>query len=81
MAQLLGEISAYTRVRSSEFKTKLVSPFTVAGRVRPTQHRRPQPVQASFAVVERLHVAEAKNSIVPAPTLGCVRPIEEVSAA
>jgi hypothetical protein len=29
-------------------------------------------------VVERLHVREAQNSIVPAPTLGNLRPIEEV---
>lgn len=75
---------ASTRVRCSERRSTLVSPLTVAGRVRPTQLRSCacSVPQTSLPVVERLDgLREAQNSIVPAPTLGFLRPIEEVGAA
>lgn len=67
--------------RSSDSAAKLFSPFTVAGRVRATQEHIPQrtaAVNTALPVLERLHVPEAQNSIVPAPTLGSARRIEEV---
>lgn len=68
-----------SRARSSQSTHTLARPFTVAGRFRPTQ-RRPGAAacQASLPVLERLHAPLGQNSIVPAPTLGGVRPIEEV---
>mgnify|MGYP001807453589 CR=1 FL=1 len=81
MALLCSPTSPFvhTQLRSSEPKTKLASPLTVAGRVRPTQLRSCASLPlCSVPVVERLHVREAQNSIVPAPTFGNLRPIEEV---
>jgi len=70
-----------TRVRCSEGRARyLASPFTVAGRPRRVQQQHCPALASSAAlpVVERLHVLEGQNSIVPAPTLGSARRIEEV---